>query len=344
MASLPKLVLLLPLLLLGPARCVPVEDVEFSTDMVAGAGGAMRGSVSSGLAVLKGYMLSFGHVFPSLPYYSFPWTAGDIDSFLSNHYDALDAGSTQAIENRFAKDALLLLDVRSDAGVVEDSVTKGKGKIVSKLTEWIANRGAVTVPTTWNVLSYRHPMVIVEGQVTFATQGACSFVQSFVFSGSKVGLTGQVVKSGTAPSAAVPAALSDLLNSLYADLDDKKTAVAEANFPDGYTSILFHRYPKDNSTFHLFSKDLKGFVRLANIYFSARGQAPTKTRWSLVKYLFPKIWVELTVEQPANSGTVLSTALMGYKLDEKNGNFQLLGDLSVLEFGGQTLMEFFLTL
>eukprot|EP00922_Rhytidocystis_sp_ex-Travisia-forbesii_P063917 GHVS01095049.1.p1 GENE.GHVS01095049.1~~GHVS01095049.1.p1 ORF type:complete len:346 (+),score=46.86 GHVS01095049.1:235-1272(+) len=343
MASIAKLsciLLLVPLVLLVcVVRSHPVKDV----DMLPKPAGAMRG-FTSGLAVLKGYLLSVGHVFPSLPYYSYPWATSDIDAFLNSYYGDLDAGSTQAIEDRFEDNALLLLDVRSDSGIVNDSITKGKSLIVKNAKQWIENRGALTVPTVWNVLSYRHPILLVEGDVTFATNGAASFVQSFVFRGDKVGITGQVVKTGTAPSAVVPTALTELLDCLYEELDNKQTAVAQSNFPNDYTSILFHHYPEDDSTFHLFSKDLKGYVRLSETYFHARGPEPTKTTWTVVKYLFPKIWVEVTVEQPVASGTTLSTALVGYKLDEDQGKFQLLGDLSVLEFPNTTVMEFFFSL
>eukprot|EP00922_Rhytidocystis_sp_ex-Travisia-forbesii_P063923 GHVS01095059.1.p1 GENE.GHVS01095059.1~~GHVS01095059.1.p1 ORF type:complete len:335 (+),score=32.03 GHVS01095059.1:80-1084(+) len=327
-------VLSLCFLLLVCVRCYPVDDE-------AGLPGAMRG-YSPGLVVLKGYLLGVGHLFPSFPYTTYPWTSADLNAFLTTHYDALNAGSTEAIEDRFVEDALMLLDVRTDDDVLEDSKTIGKSKIVSKASEWISNRGAVTSPIVWNVLSYRHPMVVVEGHATFETQGLCSFVQSFVFRGSKVGMTGQVIHIGAVPSPVVPTALTDLLNDLYEGLDNKETAVAESNFPKDYTSVLVHRYPKGDGTFHLFSKDLEGFVKMSNIYFVARGLQPTKTTWTVVKYLYPKIWVEVTVEQPV--GSVLSTALMGYKLDDVKGKFQLLGDLSVVDFPNTTLLEFFLSL
>eukprot|EP00922_Rhytidocystis_sp_ex-Travisia-forbesii_P063918 GHVS01095051.1.p1 GENE.GHVS01095051.1~~GHVS01095051.1.p1 ORF type:complete len:353 (+),score=46.02 GHVS01095051.1:214-1272(+) len=329
--------------LLSSCSAYPVVDVEFDQEMLSESEGTMR-AFAPGLSVLKGYVLSFGHVFPSLPYYSYPWSTSDINTFLQDYYTALDAGSTAVIEDRFAKDALMLLDVRLSDGTVVDTVTKGKAKIVANTKRFIQSRGAVTSPTIWNVLTYRHPLVIVEGQVTFANKGSMLFVHSFAFRGDKVGLTGIIVSEGTSGVAVVPVALSNLLESVYSDLDNKKTAVAESNFPDGYTSILFHRYPKDNSTFHLFSKDLKGFVRLSNIYFASRGAEPTNTTYTVVKYLYPKIWVEVTVEQPAGSGNVLSTLLVGYKVEESNGEFQLLGDLSVLDFPDTTAMEFFLSL
>eukprot|EP00922_Rhytidocystis_sp_ex-Travisia-forbesii_P063919 GHVS01095052.1.p1 GENE.GHVS01095052.1~~GHVS01095052.1.p1 ORF type:complete len:351 (+),score=36.89 GHVS01095052.1:188-1240(+) len=321
----------------------PVADVEFDNEMLSESEAPMR-AFAPGLSVLKGYLLSFGHVFPSLPYYSYPWSSTDINSFLQEYYTALDAGSTEVMEDRFSKDALLLLDVRSNAGPVVDTITKGRSKIVANAKSFIQSRGTVTSATVWNVLTYRHPVVIVEGQVTYANKGSSLFVQSFAFRGDKVGLTGIIASEGTSGPNAVPVALSNLLESVYSDLDNKKTAVAESNFPDGYTSIMFHRYPKDNSTFHLFSKDLKGYVRLSNIYFTARGDVPTKTTYTVVKYLYPKIWVEVTVEQPAGSGNVLSTLLVGYKVKEVNGKFQLMGDLSVLDFPNKTAMEFFLSL